>query len=135
MIVSGTTAPAAASVKQYMGMLTEMPSRYRHSAATVAIGSLCRPAATAEIDPLTLLDLKADRVAATAVMGFVAERQVLRSAAGAPEIDPGVEGQRDRHAGINIHLAHNSSPFEWKRLSLPDRLISSPHAGVRGYSG
>ena len=57
---------------------------------------------------MALLDFKTDWQAATGVMGFVAERQVLRPAACAPEIDPGFEGQSDRHAGIDIHLAHIS---------------------------
>jgi hypothetical protein len=76
------------------------------SAAPVTIGSPACFTTTAEIDLLPLLYLKSNRQVATAVMGFIAERQVLRPAASAPVIDAGLKGYCYRHTGIDIHLAH-----------------------------
>jgi hypothetical protein len=84
-------------------------------------------AATAEIHLLPLLDLKADRLAVTAMMGFVTKRQVLRPAAGAPVINAGLKGQRDWHPGINIHSVHYSSPScASVRSTLCQNTISHP---------
>ena len=64
--------------------------------------------AAAQVDFAPLEDLETDRPAGAAV-GLVAKRQVLGFAAGAAEVDPGIERNGDRHAGSIIRFGHRNN--------------------------
>jgi hypothetical protein len=116
-------------------------SRQGDPAATVAEWSRLAFATAAQIDQLSLVDLKTQRLTMLSTVGFVTKWQMLRLAAGASIVNPRVEGECNRHSGISVGAAHHpvlsvlienlpATPPTGPLLSCHNTLLATPASPV-----